>query len=134
MFTNPFKKKAKPKKYAVMSKLIGKFIAVTIAIIVIYAMIEMHLQRDLNSLPQLIISVFGIGATYVGFYLTMAKWEHVETEKTNRQKDIIRLKKKLECYNEEEQITEDIEQLQSEVEQLDTKEDELEQETHEGDY
>ncbi len=115
-------------RFMAMSKLIGVFIAIAIIAIVIYSMVEMHLQNDLSSLPQLLISTFGIAAVYIGFYLTMAKWEHLEYEKTSRQKDLLKLKKKLELYDDQTQTLEDIETLQAEIDNLDSKACELENE------
>jgi chromosome segregation ATPase len=74
----------------------------------------------------LLISTFGIGAVYIGFYLTMAKWEHIEAEKTNRQKDLLKLKKELESYNKEQQLCEDIENCNKDIEDFDSKLNELE--------
>ena len=131
------RKKITPKptpRFKAMSKLIGIFIALAIIVIVAYAMVEMHLQNDLSSLPQLLISAFGIGAVYIGFYLTMAKWEHVEWEKTSRQKDLLKLKKKLELYDDQEQTMEDIEKLQEEIDKLDSKACELENEEINSNY
>ena len=113
-------------RFMAMSKRIGVFIAIVLIIIVIYAMYEMHHQNDLSSLSQLLISTFGIGAVYVGFYLTMAKWEHIEAEKTNRQKDLLKLKKELESYNKEQQLCEDIENCNKDIEDFDSKLNELE--------
>lgn len=112
-------------RFLAMSKLIGVFIAIALSIVVIYAMYEMHTQRDLSSLSQLLISVFGIGAVYIGFYLTMAKWEHTELEKTNRQKDLLKLKKQLELYNPEEQTCEDIDMCNQDIMNLDNRINEL---------
>ena len=53
---------------------------------------EMHDTGNYDSLPQLIISAFGFASVYSGFYLTMAKVEHVEEEKSNREKELIALK------------------------------------------
>lgn len=121
----PRRRKRKPikptKRFMAMSKLIGAFIAIAVIVIVIYSMYEMDHQNDLSSLPQLIIAVFGIAATYIGFYLTMAKWEHIETEKTNRQKDLLKLKKHLELYNDEAQTCEDIENCTHDIENYDSQ-------------
>lgn len=121
------KKQFKPTpRFMAMSKLIGIFIAIAMLSIVIYAMIEMHLQNDLSSLPQLLISTFSIAAVYVGFYLTMAKFEHIEYEKTNRQKELLKLKKKLELYDDQSQTIEDVEKIQNEIDNLDSKACEIE--------
>lgn len=121
-------------RFLAMSKLIGIFIAIVSIIIIIYSMYEMHFQNDLSSLSQLIISIFGINATYIGFYLTMAKWEHIEIEKSNREKDLLKLKKKLELYNEQEQIQEDTEKINNEINDLDMKQNEIDQENFTNNY
>ena len=61
--------------------------------ITIYAMNEMHNTGNYDALPQLIISAFGFASVYSGFYLTMAKVEHVEDEKSKREKELATLKK-----------------------------------------
>ena len=102
------KKERRTPKFLTMSKLLGLFIMVAIVVVIRYAMYEMHYQNNLDSLPQLIISIFGLGSVYIGFYLTMAKFEHVEYEKTKREKEILKLKKQLQLYNDKEQIEEDL--------------------------
>lgn len=102
------KKEKRTPKFLTMSKLLGLFIMVAIVVVIRYAMYEMHYQNNLDSLPQLIISIFGLGSVYIGFYLTMAKFEHVEYEKTKREKEILKLKKQLQLYNDKEQIEEDL--------------------------
>ena len=102
------KKEKRTPKFLTMSKLLGLFIMVAIVVVIRYAMYEMHYQNNLDFLPQLIISIFGLGSVYIGFYLTMAKFEHVEYEKTKREKEILKLKKQLQLYNDKEQIEEDL--------------------------
>lgn len=102
------KKEKRTPKFLTMSKLLGLFIMIAIVVVIRYAMYEMHYQNNLDSLPQLIISIFGLGSVYIGFYLTMAKFEHVEYEKTKREKEILKLKKQLQLYNDKEQIEEDL--------------------------
>lgn len=75
-------------RFMAMSKLIGVVAFLFVLSIVVYTMIEMHIKGDLSSLPQLIISSFGFAAIYSGFYLTMAKVEHIEIEKTKREKEL----------------------------------------------
>lgn len=129
------KHKIKPSsRFVVMSKLIGIFIAIFLITIIIYSMYEMHYQNDLSSLSQLLISVFGIGGVYIGFYLTMAKWEHIESEKTVRQKDLLKLKKKLDMYDERKQCEDDIEKISEEIDELDAKTSEIENEEIEINY
>lgn len=80
--------------------------------ITVYAMNEMHTTGNYDSLPQLIISAFGFASIYSGFYLTMAKVEHVEEEKTLREKELAHLKK---AKNRDE---EEIQDKRTEIEQL----------------
>ena len=123
------KRKFKPtKRFLAMSKLIGIFIALALTGIITYSMYEMHIQHDLSSLSQLIISVFSIAAAYIGFYLTMAKWEHLEYEKTKRQKDLLKLKKELKLINESEELDEQIEDHDKVIEDCESKQSELESE------
>lgn len=121
----------KPKfvpRFLAMSKLIGLFIMTAIIVIVAYSLYEMHMQQNLDSLPQLLISVFGLGGVYIGFYLTMAKWEHVETEKTKRGEELLKLKKKLSLIDSNQCLEEHIEELEQQIDELSNKELELENE------
>ena len=87
-------KKTKPKfKFMAMSKLIGLVAFTFIFAITVYTMQEMHNTGNYDALPQLIISAFGFATIYAGFYLTMAKVEHVEEEKTRREKELAGLLK-----------------------------------------
>lgn len=75
-------------RFMAMSKLIGLIAFSFVFMIVLYSMYEMHISGIYDSLPQLIISAFGFASVYAGFYLTMARVEHVEDEKTKRQKEL----------------------------------------------
>ena len=79
-------------RFMAMSKMIGLIAFSFVFIITVYAMIEMHNTGDYSNLGQLIISAYGFASVYSGFYLLMAKVEHVETEKTNREKELATLK------------------------------------------
>lgn len=88
------KKKNKYKfRFMAMSKLIGLIAIIFVFIVIIYTMEEMHNTGNYEALPQLIVSAFGFASIYAGFYLTMAKMEHVEAEKTKREKELALLKK-----------------------------------------
>lgn len=80
-------------RFMAMSKLIGLVAFGFVFMVTIYAMNEMHATGNYDALSQLIISAFGFAGVYAGFYLTMAKVEHVEEEKTNREKELVNLKK-----------------------------------------
>lgn len=124
---NKKRKNNKHTRFLAMSKLIGWIVVGILIIVMIYALIEMHIQRNLDALPQLLISVFGIVSVYIGFYLTMAKWEHVEAEKTARQKELIKLKKSL-GENPNDIIQEQIDNSETEINELNDKASELEHE------
>lgn len=87
------KKKKFKFRFMAMSKLIGLMAIAFVFIVVVYTMEEMHNTGNYEALPQLIISAFGFASIYAGFYLTMAKMEHVEAEKTKREKELAVLKK-----------------------------------------
>lgn len=87
------KKKKFKFRFMAMSKLIGLMAIAFVFIVVVYTMEEMHNTGNYEALPQLIISAFGFASIYAGFYLTMAKMEHIEAEKTKREKELTLLKK-----------------------------------------
>ena len=99
-------------RFMAMSKLIGLIAFTFVFMITVYAMHEMHITSNYDSLPQLIISAFGFASIYSGFYLTMAKVEHVEEEKTLREKELAHLRK---AKNKDE---EEIQDKRTEIEQL----------------
>lgn len=118
-----YKKNTRPKfRFMAMSKLLGIIAIVFVFMITIYTMIEMHISSNYDALPQLIISAFGFASIYVGFYLTMAKMEHIEEEKTKREKELASLKKK-------DTSEEDIADKKQEIENLRQKMNELLSET-----
>lgn len=99
-------------RFMAMSKLIGLIAFGFVFAITVYAMNEMHNTGNYDSLPQLIISAFGFASVYSGFYLTMAKVEHVEEEKTLREKELA-------CLNRnKEKNVDEIQEKKNEIEQL----------------
>lgn len=87
-------KQGRPRfRFMAMSKLLGLIAIGFVFRITEYAMKEMHNSGNYEALPQLIISVVAFASIYVGFYLTMAKMEHVEEERTKREKELVLLKK-----------------------------------------
>lgn len=103
-------------RFMAMSKLIGLITFAFVFMITIYAMNEMHATGTYDALPQLIISAFGFASVYSGFYLTMAKVEHVEEEKSNREKELIALKKnKIKDEEEIQAKREEIESLKQKI-------------------
>ncbi len=101
-------------RFMAMSKLIGLIAFGFAFAITVFAMIEMHHTETYTALPQLIISSFGFASVYAGFYLLMAKVEHVEVEKTRREMELASLK----AYKASE---EDINEKEAEIQVL-TKE------------
>ena len=105
--------KRKPKysfRFMAMSKLIGFVAFGFVFMITIYSMNEMHNTGNYDALPQLIMSAFGFAGIYAGFYLTMAKVEHVEDEKTKREKELTLLKK---THGSEEDISDKKQEIQN---------------------
>lgn len=116
-------KKRLPKfRFMAMSKLIGLIAIAFVFMVTIYTMQEMHETGNYEALPQLIISAFGFASIYAGFYLTMAKMEHVEEERTKREKELAMLQKK-------ETSQEDIDDKRQEIENLRQKMNDLLSET-----
>lgn len=116
-------KKRLPKfRFMAMSKLIGLIAIAFVFMVTIYTMQEMHETGNYEALPQLIISAFGFASIYAGFYLTMAKMEHVEEERTKREKELAMLQKK-------EASQEDIDDKRQEIENLRQKMNDLLSET-----
>ncbi len=79
-------------RFMAMSKFIGIIAFGFVFIITVYSMVEMHNTQVYSALPQLIVSSFAFATVYAGFYLLMAKVEHVEVEKTKREKELVHLK------------------------------------------
>ena len=100
-------------KFMAMSKIIGIIIFAFVIIVSVFVMYEMHISQNYDALPQLIISIFGFASVYTGFYLTMAKVEHIEEEKTKREKELLLLK------NSNKYTEEEIELKTQQIEKLD---------------
>ena len=106
-------------KFMAMSKLIGLIAFGFVFLITVYSMNEMHNTGNYDALSQLIMSAFGFASVYAGFYLTMAKVEHVEEEKTKREKELKALQKS------ETATAEEIDMKQQQVNDLLSKANEL---------
>lgn len=105
-------------RFMAMSKLIGLIAFGFVFVITMYTMKEMHDTGIYDALPQLIISAFGFASIYVGFYLTMAKVEHAEGEKTKREKELVLLKKQNAPQEEIEEKKQDIANLKQKMNDL----------------
>lgn len=117
-------KKTTPKKFMAMSKLIGFIIIIISLIIIVFSMLEMHVTGNLDSLSTLIAGVFGLLAAYVGFYINMAKAEHIEDKKNQIKKELELIRRdgvteeersrELELENELQILDLDLDNLKSE--------------------
>ena len=93
------KKKAKkvagvfPRRFTAMSKMIGVVAFLCLLVIIIYSLVEMHRTENFDHLGQLMISSFAFVTIYTGFYLNMAKAEHIAAEKAKLAKELEKLKK-----------------------------------------
>lgn len=113
------KKKKKPIRFTAMSKMIGFIIIFIVFVVVGYSMYEMHITQDLSSLQYLICGVLAILGSYIGFYINMAKAEHIEDKKNQ-------IKKEIEMIRRNDTIElEEQEKIIQELENMDTKLDEL---------
>ena len=120
------KKKRRQDKYTAMSKLIGIFIALLVLVIVLFSMYEIHRTNDVSPLQYLIVGVFAICASYIGFYINMAKAEHIEDRKNQIRRELELIRKDGITPEEEIQIEhykEELENLESSLEELSEEED-----------
>lgn len=114
------------RKHLPASKLMGLIIAIASVVILGYAMIMMAITKDLSPLSVLITGVFGVIGVYVGFYLLMAKAEHIEDKRSELKKEIKRLEALKVPEAEQENLNETIDSLHNidtELEQI--KDEEL---------
>lgn len=101
-------KAKKPKRFTAMSKLIGIIVILIVIVVIAYSMFEMHKTQDLSSLPTLIGGVLAILGSYIGFYINMAKAEHIEDKKNQ-------IAKELELIRRDGTITEEEKKRQEEL-------------------
>ena len=64
--------------------------------------IKMGITRDMSALNTLIGGVFTVMTAYIGFYINMAKTEHIEDKKNEIKKEIRRIEK--DCITPEESV------------------------------
>ena len=119
-------KKRKPIRFMAMSKLIGLFV-INVAIIVIgYSMYEMHRLENIEMLQYLICGVFAILASYIGFYINMAKAEHIEDKKNQIRKELELIRRDGISEEEKEreiELQQELEKMNSTLEELETEEE-----------
>ena len=109
-------RRKKKNRFLATSKLIGLLSGFILIGIVIFSMVMVAITKDLSPLSFLLTGAFGIVATYIGFYINMAKTEHIEEVRTQ-------IKKQL----EEIPNRGIIEEAEVQLNQLDAQLEELEQ-------
>jgi hypothetical protein len=125
------KKKKYTKRSIPTSKLIGLITAIAVIIVVVYAMIiiatlsekaiNMGISPDFTPLNTLIGGVLALAAAYIGFYINMAKAEHIADKKNEIAKEIKRIEKNGITVEEQErlyQLKEELEGLDSGLEEI----------------
>ena len=86
------------KRIMAASKLLGFVVVLGAAAVIIYSMlvipkvaedaIKMGITPDMSALNTLIGGVFTVMTAYIGFYINMAKTEHIEDKKNEIKKEI----------------------------------------------
>ena len=119
-------KKRKTKKYTkrsmATSKLIGLITAVAVIIVVVYAMIliatvsnkaiNIGISPDFTPLNTLIGGALALAAAYIGFYINMAKAEHITDKKNDIAREIKRIERNGITPEEQERLHELKEELE----------------------
>lgn len=85
--------KESKKMFIAVSKLVGIIIGILSTITILYSMFIMAKLKDISSLSTLIGGVLGVAATYVGFYISMAKAEHIEDKRNQVKKELHKIEK-----------------------------------------
>ena len=104
-------------RFMAMSKLLGIFVITVAVAVIIYSMYEMHVTQDLSALPSLLGGILAIVASYIGFYINMAKAEHIEDKKNQIKKELELIRNNRNITDEEK--TQEELRLQQELENLD---------------
>ena len=116
--------KEQKSRFSAMSKMIGVIVVFFVSIVLLFSMYEMHRTQDLSSLSELIVGTFTVLTAYIGFYINMAKAEHIEDKKNQIKKELelIRLDGiTLEEKVKEEELQQQLEQMGVELEFLKTQ-------------
>lgn len=119
------KHKKRPKRSMATSKLIGLITAISVMIVIIYAMIiiatmsnkaiNVGISPDFTPLNTLIGGMLALAAAYIGFYINMAKAEHITDKKNEIAREIKRIERNGITVEEQERLHE----LKEELEYLD---------------
>lgn len=123
----PRKKQTEQARFTAMSKLIGFIVILIVAIVIIYSMYEMHRIQDISALQYLICGVLAILASYIGFYINMAKAEHIEDKKNQIKKELELIRRDGIVTDEEKEreaeLQDKLENMNSSLDELNTDED-----------
>lgn len=125
------KKKKYVKRPMATSKMIGLITATGVVIVIAYAMIiiailsdkaiNIGIAPDFTPLNTLIGGALALAAAYIGFYINMAKAEHIADKKNEIALEIRRIEKNGITPEEQERL----EKLKMELEGLDTDLEEI---------
>lgn len=116
------KRKKEQIRFTAMSKLIGFVVILIVITVILFSMYEMDKTKDISALQYLICGTLAILGSYIGFYINMAKTEHIE-DKKNQIKKELELIRRDGIITEEEKIKE--EELKEELENMNVNLDEL---------
>lgn len=120
------KRKQKPIRFTAMSKLIGFIVVLLVAIVILYSMYEMHRIQDISALQYLICGVFAILTSYIGFYINMAKAEHIEDKKNQIKKELELIRRgniTPENKKREMELQQELEEMNATLDELNTEEE-----------
>ena len=82
----------KKKPIIAYSKLLGIIVLFIVFIVIFFTIYEVDKYGELSPLPYMITGSFALLSAFVGFYINMAKAEHIEQQKAELEKEIKRLK------------------------------------------
>lgn len=116
------KRKKEQIRFTAMSKLIGFIVILIVITVILFSMYEMDKTKDISALQYLICGTLAILGSYIGFYINMAKAEHIE-DKKNQIKKELELIRRDGIITEKEKIKE--KELKEELENMNINLDEL---------
>lgn len=135
------KKKSKEKqskRSIATSKLMGLMVAIVVIIVIIYSMIiiailsnkaiQMSLPPDFTPLNTLIGGMLALAAAYVGFYINMAKAEHIADKKNEIAQEIKRIEKDGITIDEQkrlEELKDNLENLNNNLEEINSNDNQI---------
>jgi hypothetical protein len=132
------KKNKKKENSIATSKLIGLMVAISVIIVIVYSMtiivvlsdkaIEMCLTPDFTPLNTLIGGALALAAAYIGFYINMAKAEHIIDKKKEIAKEIKHIEKNGVTIEEQErleELKEDLENLNNDLDEINLNDNQI---------